>query len=224
MVFSDIWSNGFDNSIAIWFSSLFDKMPGFLQDALIAFSSLGDMGIFFILIGIIFLFMKKTRKIGIICLISVLLALVVNDLIFKNIFDRARPFEDPNLVTKLDAVVNHGGIVYGIEPSSSSFPSGHTFMSFAAFGGILFQYIFTKEERKFYLPFVIFFGIFATIMGLSRVLLSHHYMSDVIAGALLGTTFGIGGYYLVKYTPTWIIIIKNKINTKKLDDSSSKSE
>ena len=84
---NNIWSNGFDNSIAIWFSQLFENMPHFLKDIFIAFSSLGDYGIFFILIGICFLFYKKTRKIGIYCFVGIILALLFNDVIFKNIED-----------------------------------------------------------------------------------------------------------------------------------------
>ena len=212
---SNIWSNGFDNSIAIWFSQLFENMPHFLKDIFIAFSSLGDYGIFFILVGICFLFYKKTRKIGIYCFVGIILALLFNDVIFKNIFDRARPFEDPNLLPQLISITNHNGIVYGIAPSSSSFPSGHTFECFAVASLITIEYIFNKEERKFYLPFMIFFIVFAVIMGLTRVLLSHHYMSDVIAGMGLGIVIGILGYYLVKYTPTLYNLIKNKIKEKK---------
>lgn len=216
-----IWSNGFDNTIAIWFSNLFEMLPGFIQDIFVALSSLGDMGVFFILLGIVLLFFKKTRKVGIYCFLGVILALLINDCILKQIFQRARPYEDPELVKQLISVTNNGGLVPGIQPSSSSFPSGHTFMAFATFGGIMGEYIFAKEERKSWLPYFIFFLVFAVLMGLTRILLSHHYATDVIAGMLIGTLSGFGGYFLVKYTPTWYHLLKEKFTKKKEIESTT---
>ncbi len=211
---SSIWSNGFDNSIAIWASKLFDSMPGVLKSVFISISSFGDYGIFFIFLAILFLCFKRTRKLAVYLIVGLLIALIFNDLIFKNIFNRARPFEDANLVAQLVSIQNHNGIVYGIEPSSSSFPSGHTFIAFSVATLVTTEYIFNKEERKFYLPFMVFFIVLAVLIGFSRVLLSHHYMSDVIAGMLFGIALGIGGYYLIKYSPIWYRLIKNKAGAK----------
>ena len=92
-------------------------------------------------------------------------------------------------------------------------------MSFCTFGGLLFYYIFKKDERKFYLPIVIFFGIFAFLMGISRVLVSHHYMTDVIAGALLGFGFGYLNYLIINYSPKLYYLIKDKYITKNKENS-----
>ena len=214
-----IWSNPFDNAIAIAFSSFFDKLPDFFKEFIVAFTNLCDNGIFLLVIGVLLILIKQTRKLGFFCLVGVLLTLIFNDLIFKNIFDRARPFEDENLLPHLIAITNNGGQVYGTAPTSNSFPSGHTFMSFCTFGGLLFYYIFKKDERKFYLPIVIFFGIFAFLMGISRVLVSHHYMTDVIAGALLGFGFGYLNYLIINYSPKLYYLIKDKYISKNKENS-----
>ena len=217
-ILSNIWSNGFDNSIAIWASELFNNMPSVFKSIVISISSFGDYGIFYICLAILFLCFKKTRKLAVYLIVGLLLALIFNDMIFKNIFDRARPFQDPDLVTQLASVryLEDGSyVLYGIQPSSSSFPSGHTFIAFTVATLVTTEYIFNKEERKFYLPFMVFFIVLAVLMGFTRVLLSHHYMTDVIAGMLLGVALGIGGYFLIKYTPSWYRWVKSKIDSKK---------
>ena len=215
MILNSVWSNNFDNSIAIAFSKFFDILPSKFKEAIVVFSALGNLGIFLLISGVLLILLKKTRKIGLVCLLSVLFTLIFNDLIFKNIFDRARPFEDPNLINNLVSIVNNNNTVYGLKPDSPSFPSGHTFQFFATFSALLFFYIKRKEERTFYLPYVIFFGIFGILMGFSRVLLSHHYFSDVIVGAIIGFIIGISSFYIIEYSPTLLSKIKVKLLKEK---------
>lgn len=205
-----IWSNPLDNAIAIAFSNFFDSLSRVFKNIFISISAFGDNGIFYILVGILLLFFIKSRKLGFTLLIASLSTLIFNDLIFKNIFDRARPFQDPELLTQLTAVMNNNGLVYGIVPSSSSFPSGHTFTAFFVLGGVISLYIFDKENRKTYLPQLIFFSIFAFLMGCSRILLSHHYFTDVLCGAILGTLFGLTSYLIIKYLYKLGDLINNK--------------
>lgn len=215
-----IWSNSFDNSISIALSKLFENLPHTLKNVFISISAFGDNGIFYVLVGILLIFFLKTRKVGYTLIIAALLTLLVNDLILKNIFDRTRPFQDPDLVVNLISVQNNNGVVYGIVPSSSSFPSGHTFTAFAAFTGILSLYIFDKEERKTYLLPMIFFGVLAILMGFSRVLLSHHYFTDVLAGALIGSLFGFSSFFIIKYVTKLVQFIIGKIKAKKENNSN----
>ena len=67
----------------------------------------------------------------------------------------------------------------------NSFPSGHTTTAFSGFIGLAF--LFPKYKY--------FFLFFAIIIGISRILLAVHYVSDVIAGAILGT---LTTYFLYK--------------------------
>ncbi len=210
-----IWSNGFDNAIEIAFSKFFDILPSFFKKIIISFSALNEVGLFAICVVIILLFIKKTRKLGIVLAVSLVIDVIFNDLIFKNIFNRARPYEDPNLLPYLVSITNNNGNVYPIVPTSSSFPSGHTSSAFSLFGGSLFYYLFeNKEDKKFNLRFMIFFLVFGVIMGLTRILLSHHYTTDVIAGLICGTIYGCGGYFATIYSIKLINYIKDKHSKK----------
>ena len=50
----------------------------------------------------------------------------------------------------------------------------------------------------------------SVLMGLSRILLSHHYATDVIAGVLFGALFGVMDFYLYKYFPNFVAFLKSK--------------
>ena len=68
-----------------------------------------------------------------------------------------------------------------------SFPSGHTMraLSFA----IMFNYYLPQTA-------VLVWG-FAGLVAMSRVILGLHYPTDVIAGALLGSTLALLGLFLI---------------------------
>lgn len=70
--------------------------------------------------------------------------------------------------------------VVGVEPVDSSFPSGHTAGSFAAATALS---AFYPEDRPLLLAF-------AAAVGVSRVYLGHHFVSDVLVGAALGSGLG----------------------------------
>ena len=93
---------------------------------------------------------------------------IITDII-KWIAGRYRPSE----------LFEHG--LYGfdflhIDRALTSFPSGHTATAFALATAII--YFWPK------MAFIV--GIFATLIGISRVMIGAHYPSDVIAGALMG--------------------------------------
>lgn len=74
-----------------------------------------------------------------------------------------------------------------IKPSDQfSFPSGHTAAAF----------LFACLVANFYPSFTIPLYIWASMVGISRVLLGVHYPSDTIAGAILGTACAFWGIYL----------------------------
>lgn len=81
---------------------------------------LGDAGVLWIAICILLLISRKTRKVGILCIIAILATFIVNNLILKNLVARIRPYE----------VVNGLNILIA-RPKDLSFPSGHAAISFA---------------------------------------------------------------------------------------------
>lgn len=67
-----------------------------------------------------------------------------------------------------------------------SFPSGHAFMSFTFYG--LLIYIISKEIQHSMLRYISMLLLFVTIIfiGISRIYLRVHYITDVAAGFCLG--------------------------------------
>lgn len=147
---------------------------GLLDKIFPVFTSLGEKGWFFILMAVILLCIPKYRKWGIALGLALLFGLVFGNLLIKNIVARARPYD---MVEEFILLVN--------PLSDYSFPSGHTMAAFEFFSVVCMMPL--KKRYK------ILAGIFAFIMAFSRLYLYVHFPSDVLAGMLLGTLFGVMG-------------------------------
>lgn len=125
----------------------------------------GNKGIIWIVIGLVLVMKKKTRKVGLCVILSLLATVIINNLIIKEIFDRTRPFiADPTIKLIVKA------------PQDASFPSGHTASSFTAATAI---FLFNRRKG-------VYAYLYATLMGLSRIYLHVHYATDVIVGMIVG--------------------------------------
>ncbi len=152
-------------------------------------TSLGST-IFLILISLILLIAIKNKLIGFFIFLNLAISGVLNQTL-KYIIQRPRP------------------IGYRlIEVSGYSFPSGHSMVS-AAFYGFLIYLIYKKIKNK-YLKYslIIILLLLITCIGLSRIYLGVHYASDVLAGFLFSIC------YLIIFTS----IIKDKLFNKKYLD------
>ena len=144
---------------------------------------LGDAGICWIVLGVILLFFKKTRKGGVFLLVSLLLTLLINNLTLKPLFNRERPFvKNPKILNFLKSINLKA-------PSGASFPSGHTFAAFCS--ATVLTLCFKKVGALSFIP--------ATLISLSRIFLCVHYPTDVLAGIILGSALGFGSYFLTKW-------------------------
>jgi undecaprenyl-diphosphatase len=74
-----------------------------------------------------------------------------------------------------------------LPPDQFSFPSGHTITAFAI--AVSLGHLYPHAEPGLFLV--------ACCIGVSRVLLGMHYLSDVIAGALFGAAIGFGSSHLL---------------------------
>lgn len=175
-------------------------------------TTLSEYGLFSILCGIVFLFFKKTRRMGIICLASLtLFALLGNSVITKHTIMRIRPvWDDPTGVIQTNAE----RIFLPIEarwlnldfwalpkPTSYSFMSGHTVAI-----TLLATVIFLHHKK-----IGIFVFLFAILTGFTRIYFAFHYVSDVLAGFIYGIAGGLITYLAYyKLEP----IIKNLFKKK----------
>ena len=141
-----------------------------LDSIMIFITSLGNAGVIWIAIAIIFLFTKKYRRCGIAMALALLLSFIFGNVILKNIFERPRPSWVDSSVTLL--IKN---------PTDYSFPSGHSFVSFAGAAAI---FMYHKKEGVAAL-------ILAALIAFSRLYLFVHYPSDVILGSLFGVIAAI---------------------------------
>lgn len=123
-------------------------------------------------------------------LLVVMIALVilicdrVSSGLFKPMFKRFRPAQDPEMMYLVDVINNYRGGKYG-------FISSHAANTFGIFS--FTSLLFRKKE------YTIAFLAWALISCYSRIYLGVHYLGDVICGALLGLIIGFSIYLLYKY-------------------------
>lgn len=139
-------------------------------------SYLGTAGIFWILLIIALLCFKKTRKVGIVCAVSLLTEFILANLIIKPLAARVRPYE----------VVQ--GLICLVPPEKDfSFPSGHAGSSFAC-AGILIR----MTPKKYGISAI----VLASLIAVSRLYVGVHYPTDVLCGVLLGLLVSFAVYYI----------------------------
>lgn len=145
----------------------------FRKDTLTAFmkffTRLNNYGIMAIGAVVLFLLFQKYREVGAVMGLSLLIQVVLNNLILKNVIARPRPYEVSDAVILL------------IEKARDySFPSGHTGSVFAV--TFVIWFLLRKE-----LPIAAFLAVtVSALMGFSRIYVGIHYPSDVLGGVLLG--------------------------------------
>lgn len=132
---------------------------------------LGDAGIFWILLSLVLLIFKKTRKAGAFSLGALIGSVVLNNMILKVVINRTRPYE---LIEGLRLI--------GKAATDASFPSGHTAASFASAVAM-----FPNLKKRYGVPLL----ILALLISLSRVYIGIHYPSDIVGGFVSGLFLGI---------------------------------
>ncbi len=127
--------------------------------------------IFLVSLTILLFIIIKNKKIGIIIGTNLVTITILNQL-FKFILQRPRPTEY--------RIINEVGY---------SFPSGHSMVSMAFYGLII--YLIYKYLKNKYLKIflIILLSILIVMIGISRIYLGVHYTSDVIAGFLFSISY-----------------------------------
>ena len=150
---------------------------GLLDHIVPVITMLGEAGWIWILLAVVLLARKNTRKLGTAVAISLVFDLILCNLLIKPLVARPRPFTfRPELTLLVKA------------PKDFSFPSGHTAASFAAASALLFS------KAKGWIPAM----VLAALIALSRLYLYVHYPTDVLAGVVVGFLCGLFGAILAK--------------------------
>ncbi len=140
---------------------------------------LGDGGFIWILTIALLMVSKRTRKVGFIAAVSLLICFITGNCIIKPLVGRIRPC---NLYPELRMLIER--------PSDFSFPSMHTATSFSVSSIIL------MVDRKWGIPAI----ILSVLIALSRVYLNVHFTTDIIAGALYGYLIAVFINFVIKKT------------------------
>ena len=131
--------------------------------------------IFLTILTIILFILIKNKKIGVSIFSNLAIITALNQLL-KNILQRPRPTE-----------------YRIIEETGYSFPSGHSMISMAFYGYLI--YLIYKYVKNKYVKWtsMVLLSLLICSIGISRIYLGVHYTSDVLGGFLISIS------YLVMY-------------------------
>ena len=145
------------------------RAPRWIRIWMIAATRLGDGWIWYGL-GIMLFFYGGPRRFSAVCAAGS--AAIAGIFIFKalkRLSQRPRPCQiEPHCWSKI------------LPPDKFSFPSGHTMTAFSI--ALVISYFYRGVELPVY--------FFACSIAISRIVLGMHFLSDVLAGAVLGIGLG----------------------------------
>lgn len=153
----------FDNYII----NLFKYKSDILTNIMKIITFLGS-ALSIILLTVLLIIVVKGKRNKILILINVIVTTLLNQLL-KNVFQRGRPF---------DSI---------IEESGYSFPSGHSMVSMAFYGFLI--YLVYKSNIKYKGLIVGLLSVLIVLIGISRIYLGVHYPTDVIGGFTLSLSY-----------------------------------
>ena len=152
-----------------------------------------------IAISVLSIVIMKNKKIGYSISINLIIITLLN-LILKNIVQRPRP-EGYRL----------------IDETGYSFPSGHSMVSTAFYGLII--YIIWKNVKNKTIKYTscTLLSILVILIGISRIYLGVHYASDVLGGFLISIA------YLIVYITVTKFILQIQNNEMKNENERQKT-
>ncbi len=127
--------------------------------------------IFLIVLTIVLFILIKNKKIGISIFSNLVIITILNQLL-KRILQRPRPTE-----------------YRIIEETGYSFPSGHSMVSMAFYGYLI--YLIYRYVKNKYIKWIsiAFLSVLICSIGVSRIYLGVHYTSDVLGGFLVSISY-----------------------------------
>lgn len=169
-----------------------------LDRIMVFFTNIGDRFTIWILISLILVFFKKTRKCGLLMMVGMLIAAWLGEEVMKNLFKRVRPCN-----------IDYSFLIPIRRPRDYSFPSGHSFHSFVSAVTIFLHF---KKAGIAAL-------LLAAVIAFSRLYLFVHFPTDVLGGMLLGTAVAVAVFYLHKLLAMLFGKLRCRLRNAKREDS-----
>ncbi len=168
-----------DGAVLLWIQE--NLRMDWLTPLILAVTGTGNGGMIWILLSLVLLCFKKTRKAGAAGLLGLLFSLLLNNLCLKPLIARTRPYE-----------VVEGLLLLSERAADFSFPSGHTGSSFACAAAVCL--ILKNSGCKWRWLLL----VYAALMGFTRLYIGIHYPTDVFCGFLTGTLCGYAAYRVIR--------------------------
>lgn len=153
----------FDNYII----NLFKYKSDILTNIMKIITFLGS-ALSIILLTVLLIIVVKGKRNKILILINVIVTTLLNQLL-KNAFQRGRP---------IDSIIEEFGY---------SFPSGHSMVSMAFYGFLI--YLVYRSNIKYKGLIIGLLSVLIVLIGISRIYLGVHYPTDVIGGFTLSLSY-----------------------------------
>ena len=182
--------------ISFYFDSLIVKIislirNNFLNEFFLGLTFISSSIIIFFFLTSLFLWKEHKRKWILPLWFTLFLSAVISSLL-KFVIKRPRPFQ-AGIVSVLSILEKSSHLIWNF-----SFPSFHSMLVFCAVP------ILSKEFPKFRYVWIVFAGLIA----FSRIYFGLHFLSDVIAGGLIGYLIGMFIIKIEKKNLFWEMIYK----------------
>ena len=179
----DSFFAGYDHFFLNILHVLGDKAGAVLTPLMRVITFLGEKGIVFFLLALVFMLMADKRDLGVCIFGAVCCGALITNIILKDSVGRLRPFE-------MVPEYQQWWVAIGAPAEDGcSFPSGHVTACAAGMTAITLM-----RGKKWILPSV----LIVFFMGVSRNSLMAHYPSDVLFAAIIGVFSGVVSWLITQ--------------------------
>lgn len=188
MTSAALWLNefffGYDNAILSLMHSLATALGAVLTPLMKVITFLGEKGIIFFLLALIFMCFSSERDTGVCVFGAVCCGALITNIILKDTIARPRPFET------VDQFREWWMFVGSPFEDGYSFPSGHVTACAAGMTALSLM-----KGKKLVVPSV----VIVLLMAISRNYLMAHYPSDVLVAAIIGVASGFIAWVITRF-------------------------